>query len=124
MLPFYLCGVMKATVIHLLFVTLLFCLPIGMYGKELPTKVVYLTLQADNGSFRQVIEMDGTITIYFKALDLINLNTILLNGSDVTSELVKNQYTLPVLTKNTTLDISIENSPTDSNQIRYNTVSL
>lgn len=115
---------MKATVNHLLFVTLLFCLPIGMYGKELPTKVVYLTLQADNGSFRQVTEMDGTITIYFKVLDLININSILLNGSDVTSELVKNKYTLPALTKNATLDISIENSPTDSNQIRYNTVSL
>ena len=115
---------MKATVIQLLIVTLLFCLPIGMYGKELPSNVVYLTLQADNGSFRQVKEMDGAITIYFKSLDLININTILLNGSDVTLELVKNQYTLPTITKNTTLDITFEKAPTDLNQIRYNTVSL
>ena len=115
---------MKATVIQLLIVILLFCLPIGMFGKELPSKVVYLTLQADNGSFRRVTEMDGTTTIYFKSLDLIHINTILLNGSDVTLELVKNQYTLPTITKNTTLDITFEKAPTDLNQIRYNTVSL
>jgi len=39
-------------------------------------------------------------------------------------ELVKNQYTLPTITKNTTLDITFENITTDLNQIRYNTVSL
>jgi hypothetical protein len=99
---------MKAKSIPLLFAILLLCLPNELFAKEVYPKTVYLTFQAENGSFKQVNELDGTITIYFKTLDVINIHSILLNGSDVTTELVMNHYSLPALTKNTTLDITFE----------------
>ena len=80
---------MKAIVIRILFFMLFLCIPTVMFGKEVSPKLVYLTFQSDNGSFRQVTELDGTITIYLKQLDVIKVNMILLNGSDVTFGLEK-----------------------------------
>jgi hypothetical protein len=112
---------MNATAICILFAILFLYIPNGVFGKVVSPKLVYLTFQADNGSFRQVTEMDGTITIYLKQLDVIKVNTILLNGTDVTLKLVKNHFSLPELTKNTTLDITFEVAPTE---ITYNTISF
>jgi len=112
---------MKAIVIRILFFMLFLCIPTVMFGKEVSPKLVYLTFQSDNGSFRQVTELDGTITIYLKQLDVIKVNMILLNGSDVTFGLEKNHFSLPALTKNATLDITFEDVPTETH---YNTISF
>lgn len=115
---------MRTTYFQILMAFMLVCMPIAMYGKDVSPKRIYLTFQSDNGSFKQVTEIDGTISIYFKIYDLINVNSILLNGSDVTSELVKNHYSLPTLTENSTLDINFEISPIDFFQKKYNTISF
>lgn len=123
---------MRSIVFQIILAILLFSLSNVMNGekamvkaeKMVSSKTIYLTLQADYGSFRQVTEIDGTNTIYFKPLDLINVNTILLNGSDVTSELVKNHFSLPALSKNSTLYITFEIEPTNYYQKNYNTISF
>ncbi len=122
---------MKTTFFQVLLIVLLFNLPSGLFGKNAniqeedysATELVYLTFLADNGSFRQVTNQDGTITIYVKPYDVIKVNSILLNGSDVSLDLVKNHYTLPVLTENATLDISFERAATSQYPIEYSTVS-
>ncbi len=114
---------MRTTYFQILFSFLLVCMPNVVSGKDVSPKRVYLTFQSENGSFKQVNEIDGTISIYFKILDIINVNSILLNGSDVTLELVKNHYSLPTLTENATLDITFEIIPTDFYQKNYNTIS-
>lgn len=85
---------------------------------------VYLTVQAENGSLlRQLINNDGTITCIFKPSDVIRINSIMLNGSDVTYQLEGYKYTTPVLTENSTLEISFDSTATDLFQTKYNTIT-
>lgn len=122
---------MKTTFFQMLLLVLLFNIPDVLFGKisniqeddYSATEVVYLTFQAENGSFRQVSNMDGTITIYVKPYDIIKVNSILLNDSDVSLDLVKNHYTLPVLTENATLEITFERAATSQNRIEYSTIT-
>lgn len=111
------------TIRLLIFGILLTCLPPEVYAIDHSPNRVYLTFQSDNGSFRQETELDGTICIYVMILDVINVNVILLNGLDVTTEMVQNHYALPTLSKNATLNITFENAPSPFNQKKYNTVS-
>lgn len=122
---------MKTTIFQILLVVLLLHIPSGLFGKSSniqeddysATELVYLTFQAENGSFRQVTNMDGTITIYVKPYELINVNSILLNDSDVSLDLVKNHYTLPAITENSTLNISFERAATCQNPIEFSTIT-
>jgi hypothetical protein len=84
---------------------------------------VYLTVQAENGSIRQKLNEDGTITCIIKPGDVIRVSTILLNGEDVTNQLEKNKLVLPVLSKNSTLEISFEEKPMYAPPV-YNTIAM
>lgn len=91
--------------------------------KETKNSPVCLTVQAENGSVKQNINEDGTITCIIKLNDLIRVSSILLNGEDITAELEKNKLNLPVLTKNSTLEISFE-EPSPFAQPVYNTIAM
>jgi hypothetical protein len=84
---------------------------------------ICLTVQAENGSIKQKFNEDGTITCIIKPGDVIRVTTIYLNGEDVTNQLEKNKLVLPVLTENTTLEISFEEKPLYIEPI-YNTVAM
>lgn len=84
---------------------------------------VCLTVQAENGSIKQKFNEDGTITCIIKPNDVIRVTTIFLNGDDVTNLLEKNKLELPLLTKNSTLEISFEEIPTYIAPV-YNTIAM
>ncbi|MCX6308562.1 MAG: hypothetical protein NTY32_06965 [Bacteroidia bacterium] len=84
---------------------------------------VCLTLQAENGSIKQRVNEDGTITCIIKPGDVIRVSTIVLNGEDVTNQLEYNTLNLPLLTANTTLEITFE-SISSYNQPVYNTIAM
>lgn len=84
---------------------------------------VCLTLQAENGSVKQNINEDGTITCIIKSTDLIRVTTILLNGEDITAQLEKNKLNLPILTQNSTLEIDFE-EPSQFPQQTYYTIAM
>jgi hypothetical protein len=89
------------------------------------TAPVFLTVQAENGNIlRQLTNKDGTITCVFKPSDVIRINSIILNGSDVTYQLEGYKYTTPVLTKNSTLEINFDSVDNNSFQTRYNTITF
>lgn len=83
----------------------------------------YLTLQADNGSIKQKFNEDGTITCVIKLGDVIRVSSILLNGEDITNQLEKNKLKLPVLTENTTLEISFDEISAFVTTV-YNTITI
>lgn len=85
--------------------------------------IVCLTVQAENGSIKQKSNEDGTITCIIKPDDVIRVSTILLNGEDITNQLDKNKLTLPILTQNTTLEISFD-SNTSNLQPKFNTIAM
>lgn len=70
-----------------------------------------LTIQAENGSVRQTVNEDGSITCTISKSDLIRVSTILLNGDDITNQLESNKLNLAQLSKNSTLEISFEEIP-------------
>lgn len=82
--------------------------PVKVEKKNSP---VSLTIQAENGSVKQSINSDGSITCTISTNDLIRVSTILLNGEDVTNLLESNKLNLPLLSKNSTLEISFEEIP-------------
>lgn len=84
---------------------------------------VCLTVQAENGSVKQKINIDGSITCIIKPDDLIRVSTILLNGEDITNQLEKNKLSLPLLTKNTTLEITFDQEPYFTEQV-YRTIAM
>lgn len=84
---------------------------------------VCLTLQAENGSVRQKVNEDGTITCTIKPSDVIRVTTILLNGEDVSNQLDNNKLTLPLLSENATLEIVFEEIPYFS-RVEYNTIAM
>ncbi len=84
---------------------------------------VCLTVQAENGSIKQKLNEDGTITCVFKSSDLIRVATIILNGEDMTNLLDKNQLNLPLLTKDSTLEIQFDEIPV-FNQPTYRTIAM
>ena len=83
----------------------------------------YLTFQAENGSIKQKFNENGTITCIIKQRDVIRVSSIVLNGDDVTNQLEKNKYTLPVLTQNSTLEITFD-STTNYIQTVYSTIAM
>jgi len=84
---------------------------------------VCLTLQAENGSVKQKVNEDGTITCIIKSSDLIRVSSIVLNGVDLTSQLEKNKLNLPLLTKNSTLEIYFDEIPY-YDQVEYTTMAM
>lgn len=112
----------------LIFIALFLVLSFVVEAKKPATVVrkkaaVCLTLQAENGSVKQKINEDGSITCIIKSTDLIRVSTILLNGEDITSQLEKNKLNLPMLTKDATLEISFEEPPVFA-QPTYNTIAM
>lgn len=91
--------------------------------KAMKKAPVCLTVQAENGSIKQKYNEDGTITCIIKPGDVIRVSAIFLNGEDVTNMLEKNKLVLPLLTKNTTLEISFEEMPTYIAPV-YNTIAM
>jgi len=84
---------------------------------------VCLTIQAENGSIRQKVNEDGTITCIIKTGDVIRVSSIVLNGEDMMNHLESNKLTLPLLTENTTLQITFD-STASYNQPVYNTIAM
>lgn len=84
---------------------------------------VCLTVQAENGSIKQKLNADGSITCIIKPGDVIRVSAIFLNGKDVTNLLEKNKLVLPLLTQNTTLEISFEEVPAFATPT-YNTIAM
>jgi len=89
-------------------------------GKK-PT--VYLTVQAENGSIKQKFNEDGTITCIIKPDDVIRVSTIYLNGEDVTDKLEDNILSLPLLTKNSALEVVFDSTLTYIKPV-YNTIAM
>jgi hypothetical protein len=90
---------------------------------ESKKNLVCLTLQAENGSVRQNVNVDGTITCTIKSSDLIRVSSIVLNGEEISNQLEKNQLNLPLLTKDSTLEIVFEEMPC-FNRVEYNTIAM
>ena len=84
---------------------------------------VCLTLQAENGSVRQKVNDDGTITCTIKYSDLIRVTSIVFNGEEVSNQLEKNILELPLLTKDSTLEIVFEEIPY-FNRVEYTTIAM
>ena len=84
---------------------------------------VCLTIQAENGSIKQRVNEDGTITCIIKTGDIIRVSSIVLNGEDIMNKLESNKLTLPLLTENTTLEITFD-SIASYNQPVYNTIAM
>lgn len=82
---------------------------------------VCLTLQAENGTVKQKLNEDGTITCIIRTSDLIRVSSIVLDGEDISYLLVKNKLNVPVLAKDATLEI-VYDEPTAYQQPRYNTI--
>lgn len=85
--------------------------------------VVCLTVQAENGSIKQKTNKDGSITCIIKPDDVIRVSTILLNGEDITNQLEKNKFSIPLLTKNTTLEITFDERSSYTEQA-YRTIAM
>lgn len=77
-------------------------------------KPVSLTLMSENGSVVQRVDDDGELYILIRKVDLVRVNTILLNGEDVTSKLIDNKLTLPELSHDSTLEVYFD-------QVTYST---
>jgi hypothetical protein len=90
---------------------------------EIYKPALMITAQAENGSFRQQVNKDGTITCIIKHTDVIRVNSIFFNGSDVTYKLVDNKYTTPVLTENSTLTICFDSINIEL-YTEYNTIAM
>ena len=75
---------------------------------------IYLRIeQADNGSIKQLVKKGSIFTYIIEPAENWKVNTIMFNGSDVTSQLdAQNQYTTPAITENSTLSISFESTNT------------
>jgi len=86
-------------------------------------ETVYLTVQAENGSVKQKINEDGTITCTIEPDDIIRVLMIYLNGEDVMYKLENNELTLPLLTKNAELEVVFD-SPLAGNKTVYNTITM
>lgn len=84
---------------------------------------VCLTIQAENGSVKQKVNEDGTITCIIKTGDVIRVSSIVLNGADVMNQLEKNKLTLPLLTENTTLEITFDSTASYTQPV-YNTIAM
>jgi len=84
---------------------------------------VCLTVQAENGSIKQKINKDGSITCIIKPNDVIRVSTILLNGEDITNQLEKNKFNLPLITENSTLEITFDQQPYFTEQA-YRTIAM
>jgi len=116
---------MKRHLVLLIFLLAL-SLPIGAKTRtNNPVKNtrVCLTIQAENGSIKQKVNEDGTITCTIKPNDLIRVSSILLNGEDVTNQMEKNKLDLPLLTENATLEVSFE-SISNYPQMVYRTIAM
>jgi hypothetical protein len=92
-------------------------------SKVADKKAVCLTIQAENGSIKQQVNEDGTITCIIRTGDVIRVSSIVLNGEDVTNQMESNKFTLPLLTENTTLNITFDSIPTFTQPI-YNTIAM
>lgn len=93
-------------------------------SKKLDKKnIVCLTVQAENGSIKQKINKDGSITCIIKPDDVIRVSTILLNGEDITNQLEKNKFSIPFLTKNATLEITFDHHSSFTEQT-YRTIAM
>jgi len=92
----------------------------NVVGKKAP---VCLTIQAENGSIKQKVNEDGTITCIFKTVDVIRVSSIVINGVDITNQIDYNVVTLPLLTENATLEITFD-SPETFTQPVYNTIVM
>ncbi len=88
--------------------------------KETP---VCLTIQAENGSIKQKLNEDGSITCIIKPSDVIRVSSIVINGQDITNRLEKNKFILSQLTENTTLEITFESSSQNIQPV-YNTIAM
>jgi len=116
---------MKRTLVLLVFLLVLYV----FVDAKTPTKVagkkaqVCLTIQAENGSIKQKVNEDRTITCIIKTGDVIRVSSIVLNGEDVTNQLEKNKLTLSRLTENTTLEITFDSTATYTQPI-YNTIAM
>ena len=85
--------------------------------------MVYLTVQAENGSVKQKFNEDGTITCIIKPGDVIRVSTIYLNGEDVTYLLENNKFTLPLLNNNAALEVLFDSPSVDIKTV-YNTITM
>ena len=83
---------------------------------------VCLTLQAENGTIKQSLNEDGTISCIIKSVDVVRISSILLNGEDVMYMLEKNKLNLPYITQNSTLEVNFDKVPT-TNYYKYCTIA-
>jgi len=89
-------------------------------GKKAP---VCLTLQAENGSIKQKRNADGTITCIIQPEDVIKVSSIVLNGMNITNQLENNKLTLPLLTQDSTLEVTFESISLNI-KTNYNTIAM
>jgi len=113
----------RRIILTVFFLTLCIFVDANKQDKDVNFKAsIYLTFQAENGNYKQLINDDGTFTCIIDPANVIRINSILFNGSDVTQELNGNQYTTPILIKNSTLDICFDSIATVV-QTKYYTIA-
>lgn len=83
-------------------------------------KPLILTIQhADNGSIKQYVEKGRSVRFIIEPSDGWKINTILYNGSDVTSELNnENEFITPAINSNATLSVSFESTQSGIASVR------
>lgn len=75
---------------------------------------IILSIRSGHGGSMEVnVEKYASVTFSVNADNNWKVNSVMLDGMDVTDKVVEGKYTTPALSKNTTLNISFEQTATD-----------